>query len=38
MKKFNNDNILLYLQELVGIANKIAIQWYEYYLGIYTYA
>ena len=28
-KKFSNDNILQYLQELVGIIKKIAIQWCE---------
>ena len=37
VKKFNNNNILLYLQELVGITNKTAMQKsYEYCRVLWT--
>ena len=32
VKKFSNDNILQYHQELAEITNKIAIQWYCQYI------
>ena len=35
-KRFKSNNILHNLQELVGITNKTAMQWYEYYRDICT--
>ena len=35
LKKFSNDNILPYLQKLVGIMNKITMQWYDFNKNIH---